>query len=175
MREIRTSGLYLHAKVKEPQRDRDGMIWQPRFSQGVSKAKPVQETEAESDKPRPTARQRRCAASRCHDLDGNEHDAERDGSLDQRTSDVDQPQRRRCKCDAVRDSERCHRKGDPSPIPYQDYQGEDEKEMIEPEQDMFDPKPQLCRGNSQVTCCGQGDDHGHSQACHERQARCGRL
>jgi hypothetical protein len=54
------------------------------FSQRASKTEAMQKAEAESDEPRPARRERRHPAPGVRDLDGDQHDAERDGGLDRR-------------------------------------------------------------------------------------------
>ena len=121
------------------------MMRQSHFSQGAGKAEAVQKAKAESDKPRPSRRQRRPPAPCIHDLYRDQHDAECNSSLDGRPRHVHEAERRRRQRDAVRNRERRHGERDAPPVPDQDHQRQDEQQIIESEYDVFDSKAQIRR------------------------------
>jgi hypothetical protein len=133
--------------IEEEERDGNGVMRQSDFSQRAGKTESVQETKAKGNEPWPTRGERGYSAPCNNNLDSDQHNAERDGSLHRRAWHVDEAERRCCESDAVRNGEGRHGKGDLSPRPNQNHQGQYEQKMVVSEQDMLDSKAQICGGD----------------------------
>ena len=98
----------------------------------------MQKTETERDEPGQPLCQTRPAVPGIQDFGSDENDAKRDACLDGRSRHVHESERCRGEGDAVRNGERRHGDGDAPPIADQDYQRQDQQQVIEAEQDMLD-------------------------------------
>ena len=110
----------------------------PDLRQRAGKSEAVQQAEAEGDDPRRARRQPLRAAPLLHDLDGDEHDRERDRRLNQRAGHVDDAQRGQRQGDRwarVNAVTVCSRRLTP---PTSSNQGQHEQQMVEAGEDVFD-------------------------------------
>jgi hypothetical protein len=98
----------------------------------------VQKPEAEGNQPRQTRGQTWLSATCIQDLDGDQHDAQRDGRLHGRTRHVHETQRRSGKRNAVRNGEGRHGDGDALPASNENHQRQYKQQVVEAEKNVFD-------------------------------------
>ena len=130
----------LDTMIEEEKSDRNRHDVAVPLRRRAGKAKPVQQSEAEGNKPRTAQRRGGPSPPRIRDLDGHQHDAECDRRLDWRPGHTDEAERGRRERKAVGDGERRHRQCDAAPFANQNHQGQNEQQMIEAEQNVLDPR-----------------------------------
>src|SRR5262245_53298506 len=128
----------LNADVEEQERDRQRRLRDAERRQRGGKAKTMQKAERERDHPRIARGQPRLAALKLHDLDPDEHDAQRDRRIERTLGYTNPAKGRGSERQAVP-----HRKGGDGvnqhpPAADQPYEAEHKQEMDNPQQDLAD-------------------------------------
>jgi len=134
------------------------MLGQSNLSQRSGKAKTMQQTKAEGHEPRQPPRKTWFSLPCIQNLDGNQHDAERYGCFYGRARDIHKTERCGREGDAVCNRKCRHGDSDTPPVSHKNHQRQDKKQVVEAEQDMFDTKAEISRGDFSRARRGLNDE-----------------
>src|SRR3979490_2862764 len=108
------------------------------LGQSSGKAEAVQQAEAKCDEPWPSRRKGWSSAPVIDDLDGNQHDAQRNRGLNRRPGYGYETECCGRKREAVRQSKCGYRNQYAAPVADQDHEREYKQQVIEAEENVFD-------------------------------------